>query len=269
MGTAALAYPDPPKVRHSLLEMVRVFYELGSGLALGPLLRTLPRGDGHSVMTLPGFFAGDSSTASLRNFLERQGYCGLPWGEGRNIPDEGLTNMEETLEYRRRIERTIAHKLRAEKKRSGGKVSLVGWSLGGLYATGIAHRYPDLVRQVITLGTPFGDPRATSIYAAMERVYKADVSAVMLRQWSDFTFEGDLQVPVTALYSYSDGFVGVDIARIPEHPLVDNIAVMASHVGFPFNPLVRALLAERLAQAEDDWQPYDKVLLRPFIHKPH
>ena len=152
--------------------------------------------------------------------------------------------------------------------RSGSKVSLIGWSLGGLYATGMAHRYPDLVRQVITLGTPFGDPRGTSIYAFMERIYDADVMPAQIEEWIGFTFEGDLQVPVTALYSNSDGFVGASIARLPEHTLMESIAVMASHVGFPFNPLVQALIAERLSQPEEGWCPFDKPNFKPFIHQP-
>jgi pimeloyl-ACP methyl ester carboxylesterase len=262
------SYPAPPKLSHSAMELSRVFWEMSSGLMLKPLLRALPRGDGHSVMTLPGFFAADGSTASLRKFLDRQGYHGLPWGLGRNVPDEGMADMDQALAFRRKMEATLADKLQAEKRRTGRRVSLIGWSLGGLYAAGMAHRYPDLVRSVITLGTPFGDPRATSIFAAMQRVYQAEVSADMLSTWTDFTFDGELLVPVTALYSLTDGFVGEGIARVPQHELMESIAVMTSHVGFPFNPLVRALIAERLAQAEGEWRPYDKPMFKPFVHQP-
>ena len=268
MPTAALTYPAPPRISHSLMELGRIFLEAGSGYVLKPLLKAAPAGDGHSVMTLPGFMGADGSMASLRRFLDRQGYCGMPWGQGRNVPEEGMNDMEQALQFRRTMEQALAQTLQTEKRRTGRRVSLVGWSLGGLYATGLAHRYPDLVRQVVTLGTPFGDPRATSIYAAMQRVYKSEVSAEMLDEWVGFTFAGDLQVPITALYSLSDGFVGAGIARLPEHSLMENIAVMASHVGFPFNPLVRFLLAERLGQAQDRWSPYQRISLKPFVHQP-
>ena len=73
---------------------------------------------------------------------------------------------------------------------------------------------------------------------------------------------------MTALYSLSDGFVGAGIARLPQHELMESIAVMTSHVGFPFNPLVRCVLAERLAQREGHWLPYDHVMVKPFVHVP-
>lgn len=269
MPTHAAVYPDPPRISHSLAELGRIFWEAGSSLALSPLYKLLPRGDGHGVMTLPGFFGADGSMASIRKFLDKQGYSGLPWELGRNVPDNGVRDMETMLEFRRNIETTLAEKLQRHKDRTGRRLSLVGWSLGGLYATALAHRHPDLVRQVVTLGTPYGDPRGTALYGPMQRAFASRVDARMLDDWIDFTFCGDLQVPVTALFSQSDGFVGEGIARLPEHPLMENIAVMASHVGFPFNPLVRLLLAERLAQPEGDWQPYQRMTLKPFLHLPN
>jgi len=263
-----LSSPTPPRLSHSLLELGRFALEMSSSACLAPAFRWLPEGDGHAVMTLPGFMGADGSTAGLRRFLRRQGYSALPWGQGRNLPEGGITSMIEALDFRQQMEETLAARLEKEKLRSGGKVSLVGWSLGGLYATGMAHRYPDLVRQVVTLGTPFGDPRGTSIYSLLQRMYQAEVNAEMLSNWIDYTFAGDLQVPVTALYSRSDGFVGESIARLPAHPFMENIVVMASHVGFPFNPLVKALLAERLAQPEDGWRRYQKPSLKPFVYRP-
>ncbi|MEP5763170.1 MAG: alpha/beta hydrolase [Halieaceae bacterium] len=268
MPASAAIHPEPPKLSHSLLELGRFALEMGSAACLGPLFRLLPEGDGHAVMTLPGFMGADGSTASLRRFLRRQGYAALPWGQGRNLPEGGIASMIQALDFRQKMEQLLAARLEKEVMRSGGRVSLVGWSLGGLYATGMAHRYPQLVRQVITLGTPFGDPRATSIYSMMQRMYQGEVDAKMLDDWIGFTFEGELEVPVSALYSTSDGFVGESIARLPEHPLMENIAVMASHVGFPFNPLVKAVIAERLAQAEGDWQAYRRPSLKPFLYSP-
>lgn len=268
MPAHAAIYPDPPKLSHSLAELGRIFWEAGSSMALRPLNRFLPRGDGHAVMTLPGFMGADGSMASIRKFLNNQGYTGVPWGLGRNVPDDGVRDMDTMLDFRRQIEDTLAEKLHRQKKRTGSKVSLVGWSLGGLYATALAHKYPDLVRQVVTLGTPYGDPRGTSLYGPMQRAINTPVDTQMLDEWINYTFRGDLQVPITALFSCSDGFVGEGIARLPEHALMESIAVMASHVGFPFNPLVRVMLAERLAQPEGQWQPYQKPTIKPFLHLP-
>ncbi|WP_273908748.1 esterase/lipase family protein, partial [Enterobacter bugandensis] len=51
----------------------------------------------------------------------------------------------------------------------GSKISLVGWSLGGLYARQLAKMMPERVRQVITLGSPFaGDPRSTNAWRVYE-----------------------------------------------------------------------------------------------------
>jgi len=237
-------------------------------IALRPLLGRFPKGDGHTVMTLPGFFGADGSTASLRKYLNKQGYHAMPWGLGRNVPEDGMKGMDEAMAFRREMEETLADLIAQEVQRSGGKVSLVGWSLGGLYATGLAHRYPELVRQVVTLGTPFGDPRGTALYAVLQRLYQGQVTEDTMNEWIGFTFAGELSVPVTALYSLTDGIVGKDIARLPEHPMMENIAVMASHVGFPFNPLVRGVLAERLAQLEGHWRPYSAPSLRPFVYQP-
>lgn len=249
---------EPPKMRHSLLEMSRFFLELGSSLMLNPLMRVLPRGDGHTVMAVPGFFGADGSTAFLRRYLKQQGYHAIPWGLGRNNSEQGLDSLEAAIRFRAETEETLAAKLQLEVTRTGRKASLVGWSLGGLYATALAHRYPDLLRQVITLGTPFGDPRGTALYGVMQRANNSEVSEELLEEWVAYTFRGTLKVPVTALYSESDGIVGSGIARCPSHPLMENIAVMASHVGFPFNPLVRAVVAERLAQEESAWRPFGR-----------
>jgi pimeloyl-ACP methyl ester carboxylesterase len=243
-------------MRHSLLEASRFFLELGSSLLLNPVMRALPRGDGHTVMALPGFFGADGSTAFLRRFLKQKGYRAIPWGLGRNNSEDGLDSLEAALRFRAETEANLAAHLELEVQRSGRKVSLVGWSLGGLYSTALAHRYPDLIRQVITLGTPFGDPRGTALYGVMQRANNSEVSEELLDEWVGYTFRGELKVPVTALYSESDGIVGSGIALCPRHPLMENIAVMASHVGFPFNPLVRAVVAERLAQEEGAWKPF-------------
>ena len=115
-----------------------------------PWLRTLPSGDGHPVMVLPGLVASDRSTRPLRTFLRNRGYGAHGWELGRN------------LGVRPGLEDQQLARLRELRRRYGRKVSLIGWSLGGVYARELAKRAPEEVRLVITLGSPFkGDARAT------------------------------------------------------------------------------------------------------------
>jgi pimeloyl-ACP methyl ester carboxylesterase len=259
----------PPRLRHSVMEFGRVVLEMGSSALLAPVLKTLPRGDGHTIMTIPGFMGADGSTSRLRKFLTGRGYKAIPWGLGRNGAEVRPASLDEFLEHRYQTENLIARKLEAECLASGRKVSLVGWSLGGLYSVALAHRFPQWVRQVITLGTPYGDPRGTSIYNLMGRVYddKVAVDEASLARWVAYTYSGgELRVPVLALYSESDGIVGAGIARCEADPrYVTNMAVMASHVGFPFNPLVFAVIANHLVEPHERWALCRSDYIRPFV----
>ena len=198
----------PPRLRHSVLEFGRVIFEMGSSAILGPVLNKLPAGDGHTIMTIPGFMGADGSTLRLRKFLNRRGYKAMPWGLGRNAADVRPTSLDDFLAHRRQMENQIAARIEAEYLATGRKVTLIGWSLGGLYSVALAHRFPQWIRQVITLGTPFGDPR-----------------------------------------------------------YVTNMAVMASHVGFPFNPLVFAVIANHLVEPQQRWALCQSNYIRPFVRE--
>jgi pimeloyl-ACP methyl ester carboxylesterase len=259
----------PPRLRHSVMEFGRVLLEIGSSAMLAPVLRTLPQGDGHTVMTIPGFMGADGSTSRLRKFLKGRGYNAIPWGLGRNASEVRAASLDEFLLQRRRTEDLVAGRIEAEYEASGRKVSLIGWSLGGLYSVALAHRFPQWIRQVITLGTPYGDPRGTSLYKLMGRMYNNQVAVdeAALERWVEYTYSGgELRVPVLAVYSESDGIVGAGIARCEGDPrYVTNMAVMASHVGFPFNPLVFAVIANDLVQPQQRWALCKSELIKPFV----
>ena len=260
----------PPKLRHSVMELGRVFLEMGASVALGPLFKTLPEGDGHSIMTLPGFMGADGSTAQLRKFLNNRGYKAVSWGLGRNTSEHESEGLERFLDDRIHTEQLVAEEIRKEYEASGRKVTLIGWSLGGLYAVSLAHQYPEMIRQVITLGTPYGDPRGTALYNVMEKLYDnaEPVDEASLRRWTEYTYSGGLlQVPVLALYSESDGIVSPGIAKCQGDPkYVTNMAVMASHVGFPFNPLVYAVIANSLVKRDRRWAICRSSRLKPLFH---
>jgi len=259
----------PPKLRHSFMELGRVVLEMGSSAMLAPVLKTLPRGDGHTIMTIPGFMGADGSTSQLRKFLRGRGYNAIPWGLGRNAASARSDNIIDFMAARRRTEDTIAARVEREFLASGRRVTLIGWSLGGLYAVALAHRCPQWIRQVITLGTPFGDPRGTALYSVMGRIHgnqgnEADEES--LRRWVEHTYSGGtLRVPVLTLYSESDGIVGAGIARCEGDPrYVTNMAVSASHVGFPFNPVVYAVVANHLVPPERRWSICRSSSIRPL-----
>ena len=257
---------NPPSLRYSVMELGRVVLEMGSTAALGPVLKRLPRGDGHSVMTLPGFMGADGSTSRLRKFLKSQGYRAVPWGLGRNAAEVRSQNIDDFLAHRGEMEDVIAGLVEQEYLASGRKVTLIGWSLGGLYAVALAHRCPQWVRQAITLGTPYGDPRGTALYSVMGNLYDNDVDEDALARWVSHTYRsGELRVPVLALHSESDGIVGPGIARCQGDPrYVTNMAVMASHVGFPFNPLVFAVIANHLVEPHRRWSICGSQRIRAF-----
>lgn len=264
--------PDvrPPHLRHSVMELGRVILEMGSTALLGPVLRRLPEGDGHTIMTLPGFMGADGSTSQLRKFLNQRGYNAIPWGLGRNAAEVRSQNIDDFLEHRGQTEDVIAGRIEEEFRRSGRKLTLIGWSLGGLYAVALAHRFPQWVRQAITLGTPYGDPRGTALYSVMGNLYENEVDDEALQRWVSHTYSGGpLKVPVLALYSESDGIVGAGIAKCQGDPrYVTNMAVMASHVGFPFNPLVFAVIANHLVEPHQRWAICRSERIKPFVKIP-
>jgi hypothetical protein len=261
--------PDlrPPKLSHSVMELGRVVLEMGSTAMLAPLLRKLPAGDGHTIMTLPGFMGSDGSMSQLRKFLNGRGYNAMPWGLGRNASEVRSQDIDDFLEHRGQTEDMIAGLVEKEFEKSGRKVTLIGWSLGGLYAVALAHRFPQWVRQAITLGTPYGDPRGTALYSVMGSLYDNEVDDAALERWVAHTYSGgELRVPVLALHSESDGIVGPGIARCQGDPrYVTNMVVMASHVGFPFNPLVFGVIANHLVEPDERWALCRSERIKPFV----
>jgi pimeloyl-ACP methyl ester carboxylesterase len=225
-----------------LMLEARAFWEFGAMLATTPWLRHLPRGDGHPVLVFPGLGANDFTTVPLRNFLNGLGYVAQPWGQGFNFgPRNGVLKK-------------CAADVRALSEKQGRAVSLIGWSLGGLYAREMAKELPDHTRCVITLGTPFaGHPRATNAWRIFEMLsgQKAHDPVMMTR------LRTPPPVPTTSIYSRSDGIVAWPCSINPPSPITENIEVHASHAGMGMNPLALYAVADRLAQSHGEWKPFD------------
>jgi dienelactone hydrolase len=228
-----------------LLAEVRGIFEFNASLLLSPLLMRAARGDGHPVLALPGFLASDLSMAPMRRYLSELGYDAHAWRMGRNTG--GISRMRAALRDR----------LAEIHASSGRKVSIVGWSLGGVYARDLALQAPEMVRYVVTLGSPFAnDVRATNatrLYEALSGEGVEDNSE--LRQ----AISGDLPVPTTSIYSRSDGIVNWRTCLLRPSQTAENIEVhLASHVGLGVNPAALWAVADRLAQGEGQFRQFDR-----------
>jgi pimeloyl-ACP methyl ester carboxylesterase len=247
-----------PRRIYTALELPRAMLEMSALLpARRWLLRTGQGGEGQPVMCLPGFSAGDGSTAILRRFLRRWGYDARPWGLGQNMNPGELASFEDVKRARDRLLSQLEVELEKIVAETGHKVSLIGWSLGGIMARWFACHHPHLVRQIITLGTPFGDPRAVIVYPLMERLRHKPMTEQDLDEWLAMCDAPlDPSIPLSIVYSRSDGFVSPHIATKQDTRTVENIHVPCSHVGFTVNPLSLYVIANRLAQPQHDWQPF-------------
>ncbi|RBP05693.1 hypothetical protein DFR50_13456 [Roseiarcus fermentans] len=236
-----------------LLRMMeaRAVWEHYATVSMMPLWAAAPKGDGHPVLVLPGLAAGDATTALMRRFLSSRGFSPSGWGQGINL------GLREGV-----IER--AHdRLRDLWQEHGRPVSLVGWSLGGLYARELAKHSPEMVRLVITLGSPFtGHPRETNAW----RLY--EFASGHRLDWHDF--HGPLRspppVPTTSIFSPTDGIVAWRCSVENRRTLAENIVVQSSHLGLGAHPAALYAIADRLAQPEDRWEPFHREGWRQFVY---
>jgi alpha/beta hydrolase family protein len=231
----------------------RALPELGAFLGALPLLGLAPHGDGHPVLVLPGLVASDTSTRPLRAFLKSRGYAVSGWRQGRNL---GL---------RPGVQHAMVDLVHELNDTHGRKVSLVGWSLGGLYARQLAKMMPKRVRQVITLGSPFAsNPKATNAW----RVY--EMASGRRADEEDARFGGTLAgappVPTTAIFSRTDGICAWQGCREQSSHMTESIEVESSHCGMGHHPAAVYAVADRLAQKEGQWAPFDRSGWRSLVY---
>lgn len=259
-GAGSMAHaPRGPGWALQLLEL-RAPLEAAATLALWPLWPLAPRGDGHAVLVLPGLGTGNAATLLTRSFLEARGFAPHGWNHGLN------------LGFRPGVMDGLRSQLRSLADADGRKVSLVGWSLGGVMARELAKEMPEDVRCVVTLGSPFtGHPRETNAWRLYEWVSGHRIGHDDLH----LPLRTTPPVPTTSIYSRSDGVVSWRCSVERAQPQAESIEVEASHLGLGVNPAVLAAIADRLAQPEGSWAPIRRdgwrglVFRTPPAHAPH
>ncbi|MCF6263737.1 MAG: hypothetical protein L3J24_09160 [Xanthomonadales bacterium] len=222
----------------------RAIYDAASMLPMLGLKRFLPQGDNHPVLVLPGFLASSKSTRPLRKYLADLGYRSHRWKLGYNMG------------YSHGLHDGMRDRILELVDRYGEKISLVGWSLGGVYARELAREMPDIVRQVITMGSPFrGHPSSSNVHHIFNMISDLPYEEIPNEFLQHMATAPP--VPTTALYTRGDGIVAwQSTVELSDRFDVENIHVGGAHLGLGFNPRVLVALADRLSQPEGEWKPF-------------
>jgi pimeloyl-ACP methyl ester carboxylesterase len=245
--------PRPPSLGLLLTEFPRASYE--SLRMLGGMGRLVERhraaGRGQPVLVLPGYGAADGSTAVLRYFLKRIGFDVFALALGRNVEkaENRIRSIDDATFFREQMAQLVVERIFEIHQQAGEAVSMVGWSMGGLYALDASKSVPELVRQVVTMGSPFGDPRGTTLFTPMRRLSGSTVplEEQNFEAWLEKAKAGE--VPTKVLYSLRDGIVGEPVARLSESPMVEHHEVRSSHIGFAVNLQAMDRVAKTLIAA--------------------
>lgn len=206
----------------------------------------LPPGDGHPVVLFPGLASDKHAIGPLKAFCDKLGYTAYDWGRGFNTGPQG--NPEGWLDE-------LAHEIQARVSTHADSISLVGWSLGGIYAREVAKRLPGRARQVVTIGTPFAGSSRQTNAGLVYRLLNGSEPAIDLAMSKSLRTAPD--VPTTSIYSRSDGVVAWQACIQPgDRADTENIEVAGSHCGLGWNAEVFGVLADRLSQPQGAWRRY-------------
>ncbi|GAB2484261.1 alpha/beta hydrolase [Jatrophihabitans fulvus] len=236
--------PRAPALSLFLTEPARTITRLGAYPLAARTLERAPRpaaDDAHGVLVLPGLMTSDSSTVLLRRFVRGLGHTTWGWRLGRNLGPtaEILEGMPKAID--------------ALRERTGGPVSIIGWSLGGIFARELARRRPETVRQVITLGSPFAlrDPRQSRVgfaYRRHEKQHRAPGPGADTSR--------PIPVPSTAIFSKRDGIVHWRSCVEPETERHQNVEVRCAHLTYGTDLASLWVVADRLAQPRPAEHPF-------------
>lgn len=226
--------PTPPSFAQRMGELRTVREPVRLALRTPRFLLDSPKGPRRTVILLPGLGAGDASSLPLRGYLHRLGHRPVGWGLGRNGRDPAVT----TARFLDRLESVALD--------AGEPVVLVGWSLGGIVARAATLARPDLVRRIITYGTPLHGPRYTAA-AGLYADHELDQIETAIADARDAP---PIAVPITALYSKRDGIVDWRTCIDTDSPNAENVEVSSTHLGLGLDPDVWTIIGERLAEPD-------------------
>lgn len=235
-----------PPARAGVIREARSFWEFIRLMFWAWDLMRQPKGQGQPILVLPGYGAGDGSTAILKTYLRLIGYRVSGWHLGRNQGDVTLLLPR------------IFKRLNSMNRHSHNMVTIIGWSLGGYLAREVARERPDLVARVITLGTPVvGGPKYTVV---ADRFRERGIDLDAMEAEIAARDNTPLTVPVTAIYSRTDAIVAWEACIDRQSPAAENCEVKTTHLGFGFCPDVYRLIARRLAEQYKDHEgsPHSK-----------
>lgn len=232
---------------HAAAEAVRAQHEAAFLNLAKPFIEAKASGDSDLVLVIPGFLGDDNYTAHFRDWLRNAGFHTTGWKLGRNTGPGG-----DTLDVLKEL-------IESQADKAGEPISLIGHSLGGIYARELAKMMPQNVKQVITVGTPIKSDPVEGL-SPVSRLFEAfnpgssDHWSHHARIWEAPT------VPTSSLFSYSDGIVHWRRSvQDGGHDDIENIAVMGSHTGMLSNASVWHVIANRLSQNGNGWKPYRSI----------
>ena len=223
-------------------EHIKVWKEVRTSRIYLKLHENTVEGDGHPVLVIPGFMASDLSTNRLRQFIKKIGYTPYSWDLGRNYGNVKYAN-------------SLLEKIDEIQTQHNTKVTLIGWSLGGIFARQLAKRKPDSIRQIITLASPFANiyerNNATWLYDLINNRKKLSPED---KEWLN-DLPTPPPVPTTALYSKQDGVVSWQACvELQEDEIHQNIEVGGTHLGMGYNTFVWEILENRLQYSQENWK---------------
>lgn len=237
---------DKPSGFWLLTDGFRAFMELASTQLVHLFKKYPSNGDGHPVLVIPGFLGSDFSTRLLRKFINQLGYVSYDWGLDRN-----LANFDD-LDF-------LLERIDALFEKHQKKISLIGWSLGGVYARQLAKLRPAKVRQVITMGSPFNGATEPNNARWLYEWIKSQTGTKEVEPAVLADLPNPAPVPTTAVYSLEDGVIPWQVCTEQvEDEMHQNVRVHGSHLGFGANFSVFHLIADRLRYKRENWKKFKR-----------
>lgn len=248
--------PVLPKLFDSLSELPRAVAESGSFLwRYQQITNKAKPGDGSPIICVSGYGGGDLSMQAMRRLLNKVGYDAreAAIGTNRESRDNLIQSIDDAIVFRKEMGQRLQERLYKIHHKTQQPVTLIGWSMGGLLAFDVAKNNADMASRVITMGSPFGNPRETIAFELLRRLNKSDVAIDVqdFATWDTLKNTDNLNVPVDVIISETDGIVSPSACHLGKHPLVKTHWVKSSHIGFSINPDTLHLITTLLAKASN------------------